>query len=284
MRHLLFSLAFLAVVPVGTAPLYATSSAGLLPPVSDGSALSVPFTVDGDTAVPGAVLKSGNYIIRVVDHMSDRSIIRVEKADGRPVSTFLGVPNRTLASMAGQGPVTWNGGSEHDKALRGYNFPGNFSVEFVYPKAEAVKIATARSASVAAIDPASDNLPSKEKNLTNDDMRIVTLWTLTPTRVNGSTAIAAKKYAPVERAPAPPVVVARNEPPASLPAPTRVVPTAAPVRPQVAAAPPKPVAHRRTIATSLPHTASSLPLVGLAGMLSLFGILAIRTRKLLLES
>lgn len=282
MRRVILSSVLIASLSAGASPLFATAFPP--PPASDSSLLSENFSVDADTAVPGTVLKAGRYVIRVVDHLADRSIIRVEKVDGKTLSTFLAVPNRGLTNAGGQGPVVWGGGSNHDKALRGYNFPGGYSVEFVYPKAEAVKIATTHSASVEAVDPASDNLPSKQKDLTNDDLRIVTLWTLSPTQVNGATAIAAQKYkAP---APAPEPVVARNEPPASLPAPTRLPaissdrPRVAPKQVATAPKPAVPAPARRPIAAVLPHTASDLPLVMLAGLISLFGVVTLRTRSL----
>ena len=274
MRNLLCSLILVSSLSAGAAPLAALSFTA---DTDDISSLSGRFQVDGDTAVPGAVLKPGSYVIRVVDRLSDRSILRVENESGKVISTFLAVPNRSLAGYSSQGPVAWTGGGGHDKAMRGFNFPTTYSVEFVYPKAEAVKIAVGHSAAVEAIDPPSDNLPSKQKSLTNEDMRIVTLWTLSPTRVNGSTAIAAEKYKPTEAATAPQPVVARNEPPAGLPEPhsAAVAPVKTSTTPSAVKAP-----VRRPIAAALPHTASDLPLLMLTGFGSLIGIAALRTRRL----
>lgn len=277
MRHLLLSAILLSSVPAAVPVAFAPT----LSSPADASLLSEHFTVDGNTAVPGTVLKNGTYVIRVVDHMSDRSILRIEDAKGKALSTFLGVPNASIGG--GQGPVVWSGGTQHDRALRGFNFPGSFSVEFVYPKAEAVKIAVSHSSQVNAIDPESDNLPSKEKNLTNDDMRMVTLWTLSPTKVDGKTpAIAAEKYRPAVQPRVAPPVVARNEPPAPLPPPPpRGASPARPPAPAPLAPPPparKPVA-RRALATALPHTASDLPAVLLAGVVALAGLLSLRLQR-----
>lgn len=281
MRNVFLSIMLLAL-PVAV-PL---AVAAPLSSPADASLLTERFTVDGSTSVPGTVLKSGAYVIRVVDHMSDRSILRIETADGKVVSTFLAVPNAAVGG--GPGPVLWNGGSEHDRALRGYNFPGRYSVEFVYPKAEAVKIAVSHSSEVEAIDPESDNLPSKQKNLTSDDMRIVTLWTLSPTKVDGKTpAIAATKYKPPVQSPTPEPIVARNEPPAAPVPPARTAPVVpartAPVSAAPAPAPSptpvrKPVA-RRALASTLPHTAGDLPLVLLAGGLALGGLTVLRLQR-----
>ena len=287
MRKAFLSFVLLSGLSVGAAPLVASSYVA----DADVSSMISKFQVSGETAVPGAVLKSGSYIIRVVDRLTDRSILQVESEHGKVISTFLAVPNRSLAGSGGQGPVAWTGGSAHAKALRGFNFPGEYSAEFVYPKAEAVKIATGHSAAVEAIDPPSDNLPSKQKSLTPDDMRIVTLWTLSPTRVNGSTAIAAEKYKPAETTSASQPVVARNEPPAGLPQPSpsansysAAAPSVAPptrkasVAPSAAKTP-----ARHPIATALPHTGSDLPSILLAGLVSLGGIVTLRTRRLFVK-
>lgn len=286
MRKLLLSTCLLASLSPA-----ATLSAFAMPAIAspaDSSLLTEKFSVSGNTSVPGTTLKAGSYVIRVVDHMSDRSILRIEREDGKVVTTFLGVPNRQLAGNSG--PVTWEGGNAGAKALKGFNFPGSYSVEFVYPKAEAVKIAVAHSAAVEAIDPSSDNLPSKEQKLTDDDMRIVTLWTLSPTRVNGTTAIAAEKFKPAAE-PAPPApVVARNDPP---PAPGAPRPGIAPLDPPRPPAPVRPASQMRTpapapkpparrpVASALPHTASNLPAALLAGTVALFGIVLLRSRRFL---
>ena len=280
MRTLFFAFVLASSLSAGAAPL---PSSGSLAGAADISLMTGRFQVSDETAVPGVVLKSGSYVIRVVDRLSDRSILRVENENGKVLSTFLAVPNRSLAGYAGQGPVAWTGGSGHSNALRGFNFPGAYSVEFVYPKAEAVKIAVGHSAAVEAIDPPSDNLPSKQKNLTNDDMRIVTLWTLSPTRVNGASAIAAEKYKPLEPARTSPEVVARNEPPAGLPEPHTTAPAMA-KSPTTSAPRINRVAARRPIAAALPHTASPLPGILLAGIVSFAGIVVLRSRRSFLQS
>ena len=282
MRKLFFSLVLFTSLPATAVSLAAEP--GLAAPKDNSLAREV-FSVDGSTAIPGATLKTGTYVIRMTSHFSDRSILRIENESGKVLSTFLAVPIARPSDPNSGGPIEWTGGSGDFKALRGFNFPGSFSVEFVYPKADAVKIAVAHSSQVEAMDPESDNLPTKQKKLMNDDLRMLTLWTLSPTKVDGRAAIAAEKYKAPAALAEPEVVVAKNEPPASpadavvaQPAPAA---SAAPTTSTDAGASPapKPVARRRPIVAALPHTASELPSVLLGGLLSLMGIVTLRVRR-----
>ena len=49
------------------------------------------FSVQENTQIPGATLKPGSYNIRIVDHLSDRMVLRVER-DGKAQATFLALP------------------------------------------------------------------------------------------------------------------------------------------------------------------------------------------------
>ncbi|MGH9583696.1 MAG: LPXTG cell wall anchor domain-containing protein, partial [Bryobacteraceae bacterium] len=67
-------------------------------------------------------------------------------------------------------------------------------LEFVYPKSEAVKITDASAQPVLAVAPESDHLPA---TLSADDMKVVTLWLLTPKRImagNRGKGVKAVKY------------------------------------------------------------------------------------------
>ena len=203
------------------------------------------FTVDAKTQVPGKTLKAGSYTIRIVDHLSDRMILRIDR-DGKQETTFLALPVSTLPRPAGEGVIAANG-EKGKNAIRGFAFPNGVLAEFVYPKEEAVGIAKANNTKIPAVDPASEGR-SANPNLSSEDLKMVTLWMLTPKRVGpeaGSAGISAERYQ----------------------APTQVASAAVPARPKA-----------RPVIKVLPHTASSLALVELAGILSLgaAGLLARR--------
>lgn len=193
------------------------------------------FTVDSKTQVPGKTLKPGAYTIRIVDHLSDRMIVRIDR-DGKSEATFLALPVSSLQKPANQGPLKLGNGAKGKDSLRGFSFADGTLAEFVYPKEEAVGIAKANNTKIPAVDPASEGR-SANPSLSSEDMKMVTLWMLSPTTVGpDGPGIAAERYQAPQQ-------VASVQPP-----PRRKV------RPTMAA---------------LPHTAGSTPLVMLAGLLSL---------------
>jgi hypothetical protein len=242
-------------------------------PVTGGPSSAAPykaeFSVSSSTQIPGKNLHPGNYTITLVDHLSDRVILLVESPDKKVHEIFLGVPNSLLFESRLTGPIAWNKDSAQDTALRGFVFPGGGAVEFVYPKDEAVAIAKKDNVKVAAIDPKSEGLHLKNNLLSKDDMQIVTLWLLTPTTVGpkgaAQPAIEAERYkAPPSPRPQPSQELAQNEAPAPPPtvASSQNVPSSSLA--------PAPHAHRKPVLANLPHTASNLPLILAAGLVSLF--------------
>ena len=204
--------------------------------------LSGSFTVSQQTMIPGSTLQPGTYSIRVLDHLQDRYIVRVDGSGGSTHSTFIGVQDPQLKSVASTGAVPWGSAPEGNSALRGYSFGlSSPSLEFVYPKADAVALAKLNDSKVPAIDPASEGRPAELSGLSKDDMEIVSLWLLSATRVgpnDNAPAIKAEKY--------------------------QQVATARPVRPVI---------------NQLPHTASELPLLLLTGLLSFAGAGALWSRR-----
>jgi len=195
------------------------------------------LTTSEPANLPGLTLQPGSYSIQVVDHLSERYVVRVEGPGRRNAYSFLALENRDIPKPAKTGEVLWSNPAAGKQYIRGWLFPGTSSVlEFVYPKAEAVAIAKSNQAKVPAIDPASEGRPLEIKGLSKSDLQLVTLWLLSPTRVGpGDTSggIQAERY------------------------------------PEVAVA-------RKPVITRLPQTASNLPWIGLMGALSLLTALAIR--------
>ncbi len=271
----------LAIAPVAM-------SAAPLDPATEGA--SATFSITHQTQVPGEVLKPGDYSIQIVEHISDRMIVRIDNVQGKEHVLFLGVPNLDgPASNTASGVQTWHTGAGSLPTLRGFNFPSGTAVDFVYPKAEAAALAKANAATVIAVDPESEGRPTKLKDLTSDDMREINLWMLTLTSTGPNDhkvpALEAKHYQPRSAAAA---EVAASAVPA---------PTAAKREPQTAAAPvaqqtqiaradqpavPQSATHkRRAVGTELPHTASTLPAVvavGIASLLLAFTLYLRRTR------
>jgi hypothetical protein len=197
------------------------------------------ITLSNPAEVPGMTLDPGSYSIRVVGKLSDRVILKVADVSGKTSVDFLGVPNPSIKGSPGIS--SWSqpiGGTTY---LRGWVPHGSSSmIEFVYPKDEAISIATVNQAKVPAIDPASEGR-SVDPTLSKEDMKLVTLWLLSSTRVGPSDtklSIKAERYQ-----------------------------TASYVQPKAALA-------------ALPHTAGSLPVILLASFLSLVAAILLRWRRL----
>jgi hypothetical protein len=160
---------------------------------------SAQFNISEPTQIPGATLHPGSYSIRVLDHLQDRVLLRVDGNAGTTHNIFIAVPFKSLKKAEGAGIIPWNNASDGQAAVRGFDFgSGNRALEFVYPKDDAVALAKINGIAVLAVDPASEGKSPQLNSLSNDDMQMVTLWTLTPERVSGAsqaqTTISAAKY------------------------------------------------------------------------------------------
>ena len=280
-----------------TALLFASTGFAQQPNAATGSP-SAQLQIAQTTQAPGTILAHGSYTIRVADRLQDRIIVQIQKSGSDTFTSLLAYPNPTLRGGSFTGPITYLTGLKGRPTLRGYAFAGGPVVEFVYPKADAVELAKANNSRVMAVDPASEGRVSLP-NLTQTDMSEVTLWMLTPTPVDPTTAkpgIQAARYqappatdaaAPTQTASAtpasaPPAYTAPAQSASTTPAATAPVPrqrvkpaTSAPV--QVASNTHAP--RLRPDVKQLPHTASEQPLILMMGLLSLSGAAALGLRR-----
>ncbi|MEO8662562.1 MAG: hypothetical protein ABI693_29145 [Bryobacteraceae bacterium] len=177
-------------------------------------------------------LQPGEYVIALVDSLSDRHIVRIfDKNQEHVITTILAIPNYRLQPTDKTVIQFWEVPAGHTKAIRAWFYPGdNFGQEFAYEKKTAVEIAALVKTPVPAIE-----VETKEVEELKSAPVVV---------VDESGATKAFKAEP---APQPVVAAAQPEP---APAPAPVVVAQTPVQ-------------------TLPHTASNMPLVGLIGLLSL---------------
>ena len=132
------------------------------------------------------MLSPGTYKFSVEDRLSDRAIVRVTAESGDPHYLLLAVPNRRLRQSAPTDLLTFKRSDSGQRALRAWSCPGcGAPLEFVYPKLEAVKLTTGTAEPVLAVDPSYDKLP---ETLSPDDMKVVTMWLVSPTRIAGNKA------------------------------------------------------------------------------------------------
>ena len=292
-RLIAFTIGWLCLMPLASG-----AGAASFSPASDSPATAGPagsFTLDSKTQIPGRTLGPGAYTIQIVDRLSDRMIVQVDR-NGKKQSTFLALP---ATKLRGQGPIALTGGAKGKAALRGFAFPNGIVAEFVYPKSEAVGLAKANDTTIPAIDPESEGrVPAPD--LSRNDLQEVTLWMLSPTLVgpgNAKPGIQAVRYQqPRQTAPrqqyassqqpdsqSQPALQTQARPPAYQNAPSRQSTQNSSQESsneqQVAAnhTPARPAA--RPAMTALPHTASSLPLIALTCLFSFSGALWLNRRR-----
>lgn len=242
------------------------------------------FAVDRKTQIPGDTLKPGSYSIQVVAEITDRMIVRVDSATNKDHALFLAVPSRGIGGTT-PGTVTWAASPNGTPALRGFTFSTGETVEFVYPKAEAAALAKLNAAPVVAIDPESEGR-AKLKSLSEDDMKVVSLWVLSLTTAGPDSktpALLAQHYQDTRGA-SQPAVATTSQPTDAAPPATQVAKLEQPrgqnEAPSAAPAPAK----RRHVVSVLPHTASTLPIIFLLGIISLVMALGVRIGRIAVSS
>lgn len=189
------------------------------------------------------VLQPGEYVMLLVDSLSDRHIVRIFDKDQKHVmTTILAIPNYRLHPTGKTVFQYWEVPAGQPRALRAWFYPGdNFGQEFAYPKQKAAAIAAFVKTPVPAI---------VVETKVEDDLKTVPVVAVT--EAGETTQLVAVLPERV------PDVAARPAPAASIAVETE---TPAP--------------------QTMPHTASATPLLGLTGLVSLviFAALGFRSTR-----
>jgi hypothetical protein len=101
------------------------------------------LTVKEPIQVPGAILQPGVYVLKLVDSLSDRHIVRImNEREDEVITTTLAIPNYRLQPTGKSQFDFWEVPAGNPRALRAWFYPGdNFGQEFAYPKGLSAKIA-----------------------------------------------------------------------------------------------------------------------------------------------
>lgn len=196
------------------------------------------MTFSGDVQVPGATLPAGTYVFQLVD--SDyRHIVRIFNADQtKLITTIMAIPDYQV-NISEETVVNFEEGrSDEPAAIESWFYPGDSTGQhFVYPKAQEEEFTARRNVGQPA--------------------------PLVATEIQQATSVSTPTLPLVEDAttqPAP-VAVAENHP-----EPAISGPSVAPKTPEPQGAT-EPSSGSQGNNEQLPHTASNLPLIGLAGLL-----------------
>jgi hypothetical protein len=90
--------------------------------------------INEELQIPGAVLPAGKYALSVAEHFYDRAIVKISRVGGSERYLVLAAPNAGKQDSAG-GLVFFRQSGDTKGALKAWG-----GLEFVYPKAQAVKI------------------------------------------------------------------------------------------------------------------------------------------------
>jgi hypothetical protein len=201
--------------------------------------------------VPGAVLPAGTYIFRLYDSASNRHIVRIFKEDQTTlVTTILAIPNYRL-ERTDKTVLTYSERPlNQPEALNAWFYPGDsFGQQFVYPKSEAAELSRLNHVEVPSTG--SEKAYGGSSELT-------------------STPVAAQKTEVAENR----VVEPQSSP--AVENPQSATPAQSPAYQSTPDSNATQVAPLERQPERLPQTASSLPLIALAGFVLLGAALALR--------
>jgi hypothetical protein len=212
-------------------------------------------TFSGPVEIPGvhlpgwSVLPAGTYVFKILSSQSDRHIVQIfNKEETTVYATILAIPNFRLQATDKTVITFSERPAGQPEALRAWFYPGrNWGEEFVYPKAKALELAKATNTPVLFIP---DAIPIEvAEPIKSADAPVVTemkrapVMAVKPTGEEVQLAQVVTPPPPAELAAAP---APREQAPVSTPEPM------------------------------LPATASTLPLIGLLGLMALGGGFAVR--------
>ena len=222
------------------------------------------LTVNEPIQVPGKVLQPGKYVMKLLDSPSNRHIVQIfNDREDQIQTTVLAIPNYRLQPTGKTEFQWWEVPAGQPKALRAWFYPGdNFGQEFAYPKNEAVQIATVTHETVPT------TTATEQSQMANADVNRVD-QSGTMSQYESGQQSASTETQPSNTGVTNETQVAQTPPPA-------------PDNTQMAQNTPSPstdtgvVSDQGTRTRTLPHTASPLPLVGIAGFLALGASIALR--------
>lgn len=274
-------------------------------------------TFSGPVSIPGMTLPAGTYSFRLADSQTDRHIVQIFDKDGMKLfTTLLAVP-ATRNEASGDPVVSFKETpSDRPPAVHYWYYAGEKDGnELVYPKKQALAIASASGESVMSVDSDStsiDDWKSGSVSRVNGTSTASTTSGTTASTTSSATTASTTSTASTTTASTTSADTTTAQPPAQPTQPTQPTTTAdttsattaqqpAPTAPPVTAptttaeqpapttaapAPPPPTVSAPApepmpvgTSGSLPKTASELPLVGLIGLLALVGAVAMRAAR-----
>jgi hypothetical protein len=224
------------------------------------------FTFSGPVSVPGVTLPPGQYLFRLADPTTSRSVVQVLSADGTtPYGMFFTYPAERFAAAEGPEVRFMETAKGMPAAIRTWWYPGERTgYEFIYPKDQARKLAQGVNPPV---------LTTQAQTTTTAETNTSELARVSSAGQETTVSAAA---APTTATPAG-ATQAGTIAAATLSIPNATIPAVG-VREARAAATAGATAGTpvtQSARTRLPNTASPIPLVALCGLVTLCAGLAV---------
>jgi hypothetical protein len=235
------------------------------------------FTFSGPVALPGVTLPAGRYVFRIVDTTTTRKVIQVLSDDEKkPYAMANTIPDQRRDPAKDATVSFYETPAGTPAAVKSWWYPGeSIGYQFIYPRAQARQIAqNTHKAVLTTKGNSSKTEETKSAALTRVDDTgkdtDVNAPDAAATVANNNTADRDRNQGFKDES-ANSTVFNRNAPSIN-----EGVNRTPPQTAQNNAASNKPVEQGRVARNELPKTASSLPLVGLIGMLSALGFVTLR--------
>ena len=210
------------------------------------------ITINQPMEIPGTpaiVLAPGTYVLKLLNSSSIRSIVQFFNADEtRLYSTVIGIPDYRLQTPEKTEISFYETEPGRAHPIRAWFYPGdNYGVEFVYSKARALEVAKATSQHVMSAANPTTSTPTEQPTAAQvSQLQNETVVATTP---QGTDVSLAEAHPP--GASQPKVETSQSVTPSS--------PSSKPIATVASNTPQK----------TLPKTASSMPLLALAGIMLL---------------
>jgi hypothetical protein len=220
------------------------------------------LTFSGPVQIPGATLPAGSYVFKLADIPGNRHVVQVFDKDEKKIyTTMLAVPNQRLEPSDKPIVLFSERASGSPQAVKVWYYPGDtIGNEFVYPKAQAMKIAKESHTKVLAMN-------DERKSSVNTAGEI-------PVEMKTAALGYFDENGDWQSEAAKPVVM--STPPAQTAKAETAKPETAPARTMAQAQTTSGTSGSRPVRKHLPRTSSSLALFELLSGLSMVGGFAVR--------
>jgi hypothetical protein len=168
------------------------------------------FTFSGPVQIPGHTLPAGTYMFKLAESPSNRHIVQVFNKDGSQLyATILAIPDQRLDPADKPVVMFKETMAGTPSAVRAWFYPGNtIGDEFVYPKEQAMKIASATHEPVLSITDESNMKSAEVTRVDENGVAIDQTKTATSTAPAGTSGSSASAISDQAGRPAPPAASA----------------------------------------------------------------------------